>query len=180
MPTVLRVLTQPQVFSHWLKLERQFAVALMDELTSDEFAWTSGEDCVPRCAEGVITLLHAITNRWFAFFFRLFTGYLFIFSGYLFTFNRLFTLRCCMPSPTGYLQSFSVRKILDLNVITLLYAITNRLVRFYKYHFLLFKPLTLLHHKCETYSRNIMVYGMSLSILESDGSLRCCMPSPTG
>jgi len=64
MPTVLRVLTQPQVFSHWLKLERQFAVALMDELTSDEFAWTSGEDCVPRCAEGVITLLHAITNRY--------------------------------------------------------------------------------------------------------------------
>ncbi|KAF2354111.1 RINT-1/Tip20 [Trinorchestia longiramus] len=66
-PSVLLVLTQPQVLSRWVSLERKFAVAVMDEVLSSAEAWHSeGDDCDgwSTCGEQLITLLLAITDRY--------------------------------------------------------------------------------------------------------------------
>ncbi|XP_047735969.1 RAD50-interacting protein 1 isoform X2 [Hyalella azteca] len=65
-PSVLLVLTQPQVLKHWVSLERKFAVAVMDELVGSPEAWCCLEegDGWSACGEQLITLLLAVTDRY--------------------------------------------------------------------------------------------------------------------
>lgn len=68
-PSVLTVLTRPRVLDHWLRLERKFAVAVMDELVSMSGAWQTDQleqegGGVTACAEQFVTLLQGITDRY--------------------------------------------------------------------------------------------------------------------
>jgi len=61
---VLRVLTQPEVFSRWLRLERACGSAVLDEALGDERAWFRRDGSGHTdCGEALLTLLHSITDR---------------------------------------------------------------------------------------------------------------------
>lgn len=61
----LVVLLEPEVFKKWLKLERKFAFAKIDDMMLDDNTWTSAESRqdVSKCTETFVVLLQSITNR---------------------------------------------------------------------------------------------------------------------
>lgn len=64
-PSVLSVLTQGRIFAWWIRVERKFALELMDELVSDDGAWQAEESGeAAHCGERLILLLQGITDRY--------------------------------------------------------------------------------------------------------------------
>ncbi|XP_033119511.1 RAD50-interacting protein 1-like [Anneissia japonica] len=71
-PNCIHVLTQNDCFQRWLAIERNFALEKIDNLLSDNGAWSCQyrdisdvDDLkVPQCAESFVTLLSVITDRY--------------------------------------------------------------------------------------------------------------------
>ncbi|CAH0394895.1 unnamed protein product [Bemisia tabaci] len=71
-PSVLMVLTQPELFMKWINMERKYALTKLDSILESKTAWTnlSSDDDdelkVTECADCFLTLLSTITERYSA------------------------------------------------------------------------------------------------------------------
>ncbi|KAL7639162.1 UNVERIFIED_CONTAM: hypothetical protein RMT77_010696 [Armadillidium vulgare] len=64
-PTVLNVITQANVFHHWISVERKFALELMDDFVASPYSWQSEDSGgICHCGEQLILLLQGITDRY--------------------------------------------------------------------------------------------------------------------
>lgn len=64
-PSALEPLTNPNIFSRWIDMERKFAFEKVDEVMCGEGAWESDTDgIVPRAAQSFLALLLSVTDRY--------------------------------------------------------------------------------------------------------------------